>query len=167
MLTFVAVICAPQAPSRPLPDLAPAGAAVVSWAELVDPGPAGRGLTDPQLPVVLLDPWPGADPERLLTEVAGALASLEAVNLPIEPGTGSEAVIATTRPVTDTLKVVGAGGTLVATADRDDHRFVTTPIAVRLWMLREICEDLPVSGPTSSIAVLRALAGRGATVVGT
>jgi len=88
--------------------------------------------------------------------------------------TDRDVVIATVRPVIDTLKLVDGEGVLTGTAERDEHRFVGTPIATRLRVLRAVSRELesaaadpddPRIGPTP-VAVLAALAGRGATVLG-
>jgi hypothetical protein len=56
--------------------------------------------------------------------------------------------------VTDTLKVVTDDNAVVGTADRELHRFVGAPLALRLGLLRS------VPPPTSPIGLLTALAGR-------
>jgi hypothetical protein len=147
---FVAVLR--TAPVTGRPQLLAAGAtAVLTWPELRACGEADDAVA------VLLD-LPGldgpADPDGLNADLAAALAVFTVTGGP---------VVATTRPVTDTLKLVDAEGTLTGTADRDDHRFLLTPIAVRLRLLRDVAVELPESA--SPIAVLTALARRGATVV--
>jgi hypothetical protein len=120
---------------------------------------------------------------QLGTDLAAVLATLTSVD-PADPEAGApdqarstdavavgadrNVVIATVRPVIDTLKLVDATGVLTGTAPRDDHRFVGTPIAARLRVLRAVSGDLadpdPArSGPTA-VAVLTALVERGATV---
>jgi hypothetical protein len=126
-----------------------------SWSELAD-------CTEPDdLPALLFDStrdeWPADElPAELSAEVDGVLSALAA----LDPA--SRVVVVTTRPVIDTLKLVDAEGTLTGTADRDEHRFVRTPIAVRLRLLREVAEEMVEPDP---IAVLAALAARGAIVV--
>jgi hypothetical protein len=156
---FVAVLLSSPVTARS--QLLAAGAtAVLTWRELRtcgEPDDAVAVLLD------LLDlpepdrPGGPADQDRLNADLAAALAALAALEV-----TGG-AVVATTRPVTDTLKLVDAEGTLTGTADRDDHRFLLTPIAVRLRPLRDVAAELPDS--PSPISVLTALARRGATVV--
>jgi hypothetical protein len=116
---------------------------------------------------------------QLGTDLAAVLATLTSVD-PSDPSAPDEAratdaipvgadrnvVIATVRPVIDTLKLVDATGVLTGTAPRDDHRFVGTPIAARLRVLRAVSGDLADpgrSGPTA-VAGLTALVERGATV---
>jgi hypothetical protein len=139
--------------------------AVLSWAEIA------AGLTDQgwdELPAVLVDvASDGIDPAALVAEAIAALSTLQAVDGGADSAHDlSAAVIATTRPMTDTLKLVAADGTLIATAEREDHRFVVTPIAARLRVLRLAAEDLP-GAQASPIDVLGALADRGFTVVAT
>jgi hypothetical protein len=158
-----------------------AAAAVLTWPQLCtgsDPvarkgvsvktaTESGVGAWD-ELPAVLIDPVKdGADPEALFTAVLAALRTLEAVDGAVDSTERRcRAVIATTKPVTDTLKLVDSDGTVTGTAERDDHRFVATPIVCRFAALREISEEDGESLP-SPIAVLTALAAHGATVVGT
>jgi hypothetical protein len=149
-------------------ELAAAGArAVLSWPDLV------AGLTDDawdDVPAVLVSPSDGpekGDAGALIAAVTAALATLAAVDGALESTRdGGSAVIATTRPVTDTLKFVAADGSLTGTADRDEHRYVATPIAAKLCLLRSVSAELP-SDEVNPVAVLAALARRGTTVVAT
>jgi hypothetical protein len=166
---FVAVVGSDVTAARI--DLLAAGAtAVLSWPELAACGEADDA------PAVLFDLANDADDAALLTTaLAAALSALAAVDGTVDPAVGSGgAVIVTTRPVTDTLKLVDAAGTLTGTAERDEHRFVATPIAARLRLLRAVSKewDRTALGPDrqrgpTPVAVLAALAGQGATVVGT
>jgi len=135
-------------------------------------------------PAVLFDvpdlrelPAPG--PADRLAAVLRTLTSVDSVHSLDSSAGGSaddalpaapDVVIATVAPVVDTLKLVDADGFLTGTAERDEHRFVGTPIAARLRVLRAVCRELDdiepgQFGPTP-IAVLAALVGRGATVLG-
>jgi hypothetical protein len=137
--------------------LAAGATAVLDWDELATDNPP-----DDDLPAVLFDATGLAG----LSEAADLLAALSALaqvdgDAPSASG-ATGAVVVTTRQVTDTLKLVDAAGTLSRTADRDDHRFVGTPIAARLRLLRSVAD----AGP-DPVAVLTALAVRGVTVIGT
>jgi len=175
------------------PALLAAGAtAVLSWAELAastEPDDAPAVLFDvldlsdvPGLPD-LPDALGRADASlgELAADLAAVLQTLASVD-PIDDSAGDsirtdrDVVIATVRPVIDTLKLVDGDGVLTGTAERDEHRFVGTPIAARLRVLRAVARELegvdadpaaadPRIGPTP-VAVLAALAGRGATVLG-
>jgi 2-C-methyl-D-erythritol 4-phosphate cytidylyltransferase len=160
---FIAVL------GRPAPvfaaELEAAGAhAVLSWPDLA------AGLTDDawdEVPAVLVDVPAKEDSAALIVAVAVALATLAEVDGALAPTRDSvSAVIATTRPVTDTLKFVAADGALTGTADRDEHRYVATPIAAKLCLLRSVSADLPAD-EVSPVAVLAALVERGTTVVAT
>ena len=210
---FIAVVRTGSSTERPA--LLAAGAtAVLSWAELatsgepddvpvvlvdeLDLGQADLGAAD--LGAAGLDAADlgdsglgRADSGRAdlgQAELAALLNTLIAVD-PLGGSAGRsvrsdrDVVIATVRPVVDTLKLVDAEGLLIGTADREDHRFVGTPIAARLRVLRAVSRDLerpdlapphpvpsdpalsgpPSSGP-SAVAVLAALVRRGATVLG-
>jgi len=165
--------------------LAAGATAVLTWAELA-------GSTEPDdVPVVLfgeLEPdQPAAghravgavvEPDRdgLRAEIAALLDRLTALSPSTAPGatdpavTGPErgdVVIATVRPMVDTLKLVDAAGTLIGTAPRDEHRLVGAPIAGRLGTLRAVSRELEGSaeaGPTA-VAVLAALVERGAVAL--
>lgn len=170
---FVAVIRTGSTADRSA--LLAAGAtAVLSWTEL-----ATSGEPDDR-PAVLFDP---PDPSSLApADLAAVLGTLLAVDPLGGAGGGSvpadrDVVIATVRPVVDTLKLVDAQGVVTGTAERDEHRFVGTPIAARLRVLRAVSRELadpapaPASAPGSgsgptAVAVLAALARRGATVLG-
>src|SRR3954452_18538961 len=170
--------------------LAAGATAVLTWAELA-------GSTEPDdVPVVLFgeleldQPAAGhradgavVEPDRdgLRAEIAALLDRLTALSpsaapaptepaptepAPTEPERG-DVVIATVRPMVDTLKLVDAAGTLIGTAPRDEHRFVGAPIAGRLGTLRAVSRELEGSaeaGPTA-VAVLTALVERGATAL--
>jgi hypothetical protein len=69
-------------------------------------------------------------------------------------------VVATTRPMVDTLKLV-EDGMVTGTAARDGHRFVGAPIAARLRVLRELNRP----GGPSPVALLAELARAGVTVL--
>ena len=153
---FVAVLLSSPVTARS--QLLAAGAtAVLTWREL-----RTCGEPDDAVAVLLDRPDPArpggpAEQDRLNADLAAALTALSGLRA------CEGAVVATTRPVTDTLKLVDAEGTLTGTADRDEHRFLLTPIALRLRPLRDVAVELP-DGP-SPISVLTALARRGATVV--
>jgi 2-C-methyl-D-erythritol 4-phosphate cytidylyltransferase len=134
-------------------ELTAAGAtAVLTWSELLTCAQPDDAA------VVLFDHDDDVGPDLL-----GLLDRLAATDDALDRGTGGT-VIVTTRPVTDTLKLVDARGTLTGTADRDDHRFLCTPIALRLRLLRRVAAELDTPTP---IAVLDALAARGVTILGT
>lgn len=145
---FVAVIRASRVPAGLTDDLGPA-AAVHSLGDL-----GGCAEPDDAL-MVLLDPVPAP-----AAQVDAVLATLRTVD---DPGRG--VVVASVRPVTDTLKRVTSDGTLAGTADREHHRFVTAPIAARLGLLRQALEQQPEA--TTAGEILAALADQGATVVAT
>jgi hypothetical protein len=183
---FVAVVRTNSTANAPA--LLAAGAiAVLSWAELAtstEPDDVPAVLFDlpdlPELPDVselpdrpdALERSNGAVPiSGLAADLAAVLRTLTSVD-PIDDST---VVIATVRPVIDTLKLVDGEGVLTGTAERDEHRFVGTPIAARLRLLRAVSRELecvgtgpgaddPRIGPTP-VAVLAALATRGATVL--
>jgi hypothetical protein len=157
---FVAVLAGPGEPAADLRQaLLTAGAAtVLTWAELRNADPDDQG----DVAAVLLEGLEPAD-GTLSADLVAVLSALAEIDGASEPAAGpTGAVVVTTRPVTDTLKLVDAAGTLVGTAQRDDHRFVGTPIAARLPLLRSVA----AAGP-DPVAVLTALAGRGVTVIGT
>jgi 2-C-methyl-D-erythritol 4-phosphate cytidylyltransferase len=147
--------------------IAAGATAVLTWTELqaaTEPGDAVAVLLDRSEP----DRHSPVDLDELVLDVVAAVATLEARDGAAGPpgsaaGVG-EAVIVTTRPVIDTLKLVDAEGALTGTADREGHRFVATPIAVRLRLLRAVAAVLPES--PSAIVVLTALARQGVTVLG-
>ena len=166
--------------------LAAGATAVLGWAELATSDAADDTL------VVLLEPPDASDTGRtgLAAALAGVLGPLGSVD-PSGPVTGQvtgpvagpvagravradpDVVIATVRPVVDTLKLVAVDNVLTGTAERDDHRFVGTPIATRLRVLRAVCRELTAAGPAdragtgpSAVAVLAALVDRGAMVLG-
>jgi hypothetical protein len=158
---FIAVV--PTGCLADRPALLAAGAtSVLSWVEL-----ATSDEPD-DVPTVLID---GSTLEAV-AEVAAVLGTLTAVDPPAGPVGGSggsvradqDVVIATVRPVVDTLKLVDAEGVLTGTAERDDHRFVGTPIAARLRVLRAVSREL--QDGSAPVAVLAALVRRGATVLG-
>jgi len=187
---FVAVVPAEALAHRPA--LLAAGASdVLSWADLAtstasDDAPAV--LFDvPDLPDLLAAP---GSPDRL-TAVLRRLTSVDSLDgsargsldgSPDGPAPGlagsagsappadHDVVIATVRPVIDTLKLVDAAGLLTGTADRNEHRFVGTPIAARLRVLRAVGRELADTAgeqiDPEPVAVLSALVGRGATVLG-
>ncbi|GAB3244788.1 2-C-methyl-D-erythritol 4-phosphate cytidylyltransferase [Kineosporia babensis] len=106
-------------------------------------------------PAVLLDP--ASDQSA---QVTALLQTLETVDAGDAAG---GLVVTSVRPVTDTLKRVGAGGALAGTADRENHRFVTAPIATRLGLLRAAVERQPQASTAGEI--LASLVAVGATVV--
>ncbi len=169
-------------------ELAAAGAvAVLDWSELAE-APGASRHSDDDLPAVLFEPHQDpADLRRVLDALAaddsGPTGSLRG------PG---DTVVATTRPVTDTLKLVASDGRLTGTADRELHRFVDLPIAASLGLLRVAAERLDFEAgagaaaqaveaadslatglepgddefaPVGPVEVLGALAGAGATVL--
>jgi hypothetical protein len=55
---------------------------------------------------------------------------------------------------------------LTGTAQRDEHRFVGTPIAARLRVFRQLCRELGGDQPSPApVTVLTAAADRGVTVL--
>jgi hypothetical protein len=175
---FVAVIRPGSATDRRA--LHAAGAtAVLSWAELATSGePDDRPavlFSHSEVDRSELD-QPGLDAAGL----DAVLATLIAVDPPGRSAGGPvpadrDVVVATVRPVVDTLKLVDAQGILTGTAERDEHRFVGTPIAARLRVLRALSRELECPAPglggsaapgPTAVAVLAALVRRGATVLG-
>ncbi len=157
---FVAVLAGPGGPPADLRQaLLTAGAvAVLTWADLRNAESGEPG----DVAAVLLEELEPVD-GTLPADVVAVLSALAEIDGSSEPAAGpAGAVVVTTRPVTDTLKLVDAAGTLVGTAQRDDHRFVGTPLAARLPLLRSVA----AAGP-DPVAVLTALAARGVTVIGT
>jgi hypothetical protein len=179
---FVAVLRAESVAYRPA--LLAAGArAVLSWSELA------TSTERDDAPAVLLDVpdlLPRPDAPELGDRLAAVLGALTSVDSPIGSSGGPadasrpaerNVVIATVRPVIDTLKLVDAAGVLTGTAERDEHRFVGAPIAARLRVLRAVSREQTGTereqigteegqiGP-SPVAVLAALVGSGATVLG-
>jgi len=158
--SFVAVLRVPAAAAFPAARaalLAAGASGVLSWPELA----AGPDLDD-DVPAVLVDPAEFESAETLAADLAVVLQAL-ALHTAARP----TAVIATTRPVIDTLKLVDAAGRLTGTAERDEHRFVGTPIAASLRLLRSVAQARP--GPSGAVSprpveVLTALVDRGATV---
>jgi 2-C-methyl-D-erythritol 4-phosphate cytidylyltransferase len=149
MQPFVAVVSGPLAPGQALLD---AGArAVISWPEV-----PGSDQPDDLAAVLLDGSW--IDDDAGLAELDAVLSALGRIEHSPSPDPGT--VVVTTWPVTDTLKLVDGEGTLTGTADRDDHRFVGPPIAAPLRLLRAVSQ----AGP-DPIAVIAALAGRGAAVI--
>ena len=156
---FIAIVPTGSLADRPA--LLAAGATdVLSWVEL-----ATSDAPD-DLPAVLID--------RSTLEAAAELAAVLGTLTAVDPLTGStggavradqDVVITTVRPVVDTLKLVDAEGVLTGTAERDDHRFVGTPIAARLRVLRAVSREFQ-DAPAPPVAVLAALVRRGATVLG-
>jgi len=164
---FIAVVPAGTSASGIAPRLRAAGATdLLSWAELATSRALGDTLA------VLVD-LPAADSgaDQLDAEVSLALVALARALASATPG--HEVVIATVRPVTDTLKLVDADGVLIGTAARDQHRFVGSPIATRLRLLRDLARDVAsdrARDPSSAagpavVDVLAALDARGAVVL--
>jgi 2-C-methyl-D-erythritol 4-phosphate cytidylyltransferase len=79
--------------------------------------------------------------------VAGALLAALAEH--------GDVVAVSVRPVTDTLKIVTEHGVVVGTADREHHRFVGAPFALRLGRLRAVPRPATAVG---TLSVLTALA---------
>jgi hypothetical protein len=182
---FVAVVRAEAMAYRPA--LLAAGASVVlSWAELAtstEPDDALAVLFDVPdllaLPGAVPGALPGAVPDGsgFADQLTAVLSSLPAVDSDRDSTTGPlpadrDVVIATVRPVIDTLKLVDAAGVLTGTAERDEHRFVGTPIVARLRVLRAAFRELDGTAPglipptPTPVAILAALVARGATVLG-
>jgi hypothetical protein len=155
---FVAVLRAPT-PAARVALLAAGAEAVLGWAELLtgpEPDHAAAVLLEFRGPEDDVDPTLAAD-------LVAALGALGAVDDALDPAAGSGgAVVVTTRPVTDTLKLVDVEGSVIGTAERDEHRFVHTPMAAQLRLFRSVSPDGP-----DPVAVLTALAERGVTVIGT
>lgn len=114
------------------------------------------------------EPSGRAEGEQVSADVAAALRKLIALDpagnaAPSGPGV----VVATTRPVIDTLKLVGSDGAITATADRDRHRHIGAPIATRMRLLRAVHPRLEaIGGPIRPVQLLAVLASQGARVVG-
>jgi hypothetical protein len=142
--------------------LAAGASAVLNWTELLT-GP------EPDDAVAVLLELTGADGAEptLIADLKAALGAFAAVDDALPPGNGQTggAVVVTTRPVTDTLKFVDVAGFLTGTAEREEHRFVRTPIAARLRWFRAVAAD--PAARLDPVAVLTALAARGVTVIGT
>ncbi|GAB6901071.1 2-C-methyl-D-erythritol 4-phosphate cytidylyltransferase [Kineosporia succinea] len=139
---FVAVIRTDEVPAHERSGLSGAGAlAVLTLPELA-------ACAEPDDRVVVL-----ADP--------GQSARMGAVIRAVEGLHG--VVVASVRPVTDTLKRVNEDGALTGTADREHHRFVTLPVATRLGLLRDAVRREPGARTTGEI--LAAVVAGGATVV--
>jgi hypothetical protein len=172
---FVAVLRAESAAYRPAL-LAAGASAVLSWSELA------TSTERDDAPAVLLDVpdlLPRPDAPELGDRLTAVLSALTSVDSPIGSSGGPadasrpaerNVVIATVRPVIDTLKLVDAAGVLTGTAERDEHRFVGAPIAARLRVLRAVSREQTGTereqiGP-SPVSVLAALVGSGATVLG-
>jgi 2-C-methyl-D-erythritol 4-phosphate cytidylyltransferase len=101
---------------------------------------------------VLIDPGDGPD--------AAALA--RAVHLVLAALAGDEWVVLG-RPVTDTLKLVDGAGVLRGTADREAYRWLSTPLAGPLPLLRAAIGATPdggASGPAGGVAAVSALLDR-------
>jgi 2-C-methyl-D-erythritol 4-phosphate cytidylyltransferase len=161
---FVAIVGSATSASVPLglrSRLLAAGAgAVLSWSELTE---LAAGELD-DAPAVLFDHTADAAPFDVvaLADLTAALGALAQVDGALDAVAGSPgAVIVRTRPVTDTLKLVDVAGTLTGTAEREEHRFVGTPIAARLGVLRSV----PAAGP-DPVAILAALDALGVTLIG-
>jgi hypothetical protein len=161
---FIAVVRAKTSTDGPA--LLAAGAtAVLSWAELAQCTEAD------DVPAVLFDRSPGRAGESAEATLAAVLGALTSVDPPARRTEDSpDVVIATVRPVVDTLKWVDAAGTVTGTASREGHRFVGLPIAARLRVLRAVAPQLAESTPNRlgppPLTVLTALVSRGATVFG-
>jgi 2-C-methyl-D-erythritol 4-phosphate cytidylyltransferase len=162
---FVAVLrAAPAEAAEIRPILVTAGAsAVLAWS---DPELArlSAGPAPDETPVVLVDcAADEIDLDRLADDVSAALTAL---------ADHADTVIATVRPVTDTLKLVDAEGVVTGTAERDRHRFVGSPIAMPLRRLRALSASETDAGragparaePPSAVAFLTTLIAGGATV---
>jgi hypothetical protein len=126
--------------------------AVRTLGELVSAGSSGE--PDDVIAVVLDPPPAGSAPAEQVAAVVGTLTAL-----------GEGVVVASVRPVTDTLKQVGPGSALTGTADREHHRVVTVPLAARLGLLRAALARDPQAVTAGEI--LAALAAEGATVMAT
>jgi 2-C-methyl-D-erythritol 4-phosphate cytidylyltransferase len=141
-IEFVAVLSAEPADRSRL--IAGAASAVLTWPELL----SGERSGDTVAVVFDQDSFV-PDPD-----LAALLATLTAAP--------RATVVVTTRPVTDTLKLVNGEGILTGTADREDHRFVRAPIAARLGVLRSVAAELGVPTP---LELLTALSANGATII--
>jgi hypothetical protein len=163
-IPFIAVV---RAKTSTDPMLLAAGATtVLSWAEL----PSCPEADD--VPAVLFADSTGCPDDASLAAVLGALTSVDPLARPAggSPPIGPDVVFATVRPVVDTLKLVDAAGIVTGTASRDGHRFVGSPIAARLRVLRAVAHQLAENAPPEApppLAVLSALVRRGVTVLGT
>jgi 2-C-methyl-D-erythritol 4-phosphate cytidylyltransferase len=152
-----------------------AGAAqVLTWAEFAGtPVPAPGPGSEPDggdPPVILLDEAAGGA-DVPLADLAAALERLLAADPGAGPGS-TPCVVATTAPVTDTLKQVDGAGTVRGTAPREQHRFVRAPLAARRALLLAVSDEVdPGAGeragkgsPPEVAALLTAMVGRGAAV---
>jgi hypothetical protein len=107
-------------------------------------------------------------------EVLDVPALVAAVHLVLDALTQFEATspggcAVASRMVTDTLKVVDDEGVLLGTANRDEHRWVSAPLAGPLDVLNEIADIQPAqagdAGSSPSIRpFLEALIQRGVDV---
>lgn len=70
-------------------------------------------------------------------------------------GEQPDVVAVSVRPVTDTLKIVTEEAVVVGTADREHHRFVGAPFALRLALLRSVG---PARTPAEVLTALAACA---------
>jgi len=156
---FVAVIRAEEIPAGPAADLLTAltGTGARSVHTLRDLDTCG----EPEDTVALLLDLPPLAAAGQAEQVAAVLATLGE----LDDVRASGVVVATVRPVTDTLKQVAPSGALTGTADREHHRLVAAPIATRLGLLRAALAREPEARTAGEI--LAALAWAGASVVAT
>lgn len=140
------------------PDLVPALRAALGDldADVVHPlGELPDGAT-----VVVHDPWHPLAPPQLVGAVLDALE---------RPGgdAGEPAGVIAVRPVTDTLKQVGADGVVTATVDRQAFWTACTPQAYRWRLVPPTARALLAAGaPAQALpGAVRAAGGRLATVV--
>ncbi len=102
-----------------------------------------------------------ADLARAVEAVLDGLAQLEAET----PG----GCVVASRMVTDTLKLVDEAGLLLGTAERNDHRWVSAPLAGPLLLLSAVAELPPApaadeQGSPSVRPLVEALVRRGVEV---
>ena len=119
-------------------DLVPPGASDQhdEVIDLVVPGDAHAAQATPgSIPdtAVVIDPAEVADVPALVAAVHVVLNGLTQVE-----ETSQAVCVVASRLVTDTLKLVDDAGVLLGTADRDEHRWVSTPLAGPLEVLTAV-----------------------------
>jgi hypothetical protein len=146
--------------SRAAADLAHAGAGSVVQCR---PGELGATLSDcaaAAAVILALDPERAVDPGDLPDAVAALLDAL--ASAPDELVT-----VVVAAPVTDTLKLVDAGGVVRGTADREAHVTLLSPVALTPGTLQAALASLTGTdvGAVTPEVLLRAVAAAGAGVL--